>query len=407
MLSGNVIGQAIPFVIAPILTRLYTPEDFAVYANYIAIATLIGIVSSGRLEIAIPIAKDKHSARNIVFAGLVITIVLVVLSCAIPVFSTEIANFYDNPGLAKYLISIPIAILSISFLGLTYNWVLRLKKYSLLSIGKISQSLINNGLAAILGYIGWGPEGLIYGWLLSQFIGIIVMLLFVDRKFHVKSFNVLTIKSTLKEYKDFPLINSLHAFTDIFALQVVMFWIISNYFGLIELGLFVMMDKYVKAPISLITSSVSSIFYTETGEALSIGKSPIPILKKTLKTSFAFSIPFILILLVFAPQLFAWYFGEEWGEAGKYAQRIVPMLGVTFLLSPISSIPILMNQQKKAFLFAFIGYFLTLGSLFLASIYGWNFLDALTVYAITFVLFQISYLYWFYLLIKNRNVNPR
>ena len=405
MLSGNVISQLIPFVIAPILTRIYSPEDFAVYANYIAIATMIGIVAAGRLEFAIPIAKNKTSARHIVYSGLVITAVLVALSCIIPIFSDEIAGFYDDPNLSPFLITVPIAILSISLLGLTNNWILRLKKYTLLSIGRVSQSLVNNVLAALLGYIGWGPEGLIYGWLISQFIGVIAMLLFVDRKVDFSTFSVLTVKSTIKEYKDFPLINSLHAFTDIFANQVVMFWIISNYFGLLELGLFVMMHKYVKAPIVLITSSVSTIFYAETGDNLSKGLSPVPILKKTLKTSFAFSIPFILVLLFFAPELFGWYFGENWRTAGLYAQRIVPILGIMFLLSPISSIPILMNQQKKAFLFATTGYILTLGTLFLTALAGWSFLDALTIYAFVYALYQISYLFWIYLLIKNRNAH--
>ncbi len=403
MLSGNVISQIIPFAIAPILTRIYTKEDFAIFANYLAIASMIGIVSTGRLEIAIPIAKDKSDAQRIVATGLFITIILVSLSFVFPVFSEFFSNLYNSPQLEIYLILIPIAILSIGLLGVITNWVLRLKKYTVLSMGKVSQSIVNNGLAAGLGFLGWGVKGMIIAWLLSQFVGILMMFFFIDKKVTVKEHSIVTIKNTLREYKDFPLINSLHAFTDVFATQVVLFWIISNFFGLPELGVFVVMNKYVRAPIVLITSSVSSIFYTEMGTCINNDISPIPILKKTISTSFAFSIPFIIILLFFAPQLFGWYLGSDWAIAGSYAQRIVPILLMMFILSPISSIPILFNQQKKAFLISLAGYTVTLSSLFVVSEFHWDFLDALTIYGIVYALYQLTYLYWFYRLIKNRH----
>ena len=104
MLSGNVISQVIPFFVAPILTRLFAPEEFAVYANYIAIASMIGIVAAGRLEFAIPISKDKKEAQDIVFTGMVLTVILSLLSFVFPLFSNFFEGLYDSPQLADYLI---------------------------------------------------------------------------------------------------------------------------------------------------------------------------------------------------------------------------------------------------------------------------------------------------------------
>ncbi len=50
----------------------------------------------------------------------------------------------------------------------------------------------------------------------------------MNRKVNVRNYNITTIKTTVKEYRDFPMINSLHAFTDIFATQFVLFWIITS-----------------------------------------------------------------------------------------------------------------------------------------------------------------------------------
>jgi len=42
-MTGTTIAQAIPIAISPILTRLYTPEDFGVFALFIAITSIFGI----------------------------------------------------------------------------------------------------------------------------------------------------------------------------------------------------------------------------------------------------------------------------------------------------------------------------------------------------------------------------
>ena len=76
------------------------------------------------------------------------------------------------------------------------------------------------------------------------------------------------------------------------------------------------------------------------------------------------------------------------------------MLFLLFVLSPISSIPILMNKQRKAYLFAFIGYALTLSSFWLAAYFEMTFERALLVYSLVFAAFQLFYLYWMYSLIK-------
>ena len=63
MLSGNTISQIIPFILAPILARLFSPEEFAVLANFMAIVGVLGIISTGRLEMAIAIPKDHKKAQ--------------------------------------------------------------------------------------------------------------------------------------------------------------------------------------------------------------------------------------------------------------------------------------------------------------------------------------------------------
>jgi O-antigen/teichoic acid export membrane protein len=403
MLSGNTLSQVIPFIIAPVLSRTFSREEFAVLANFMAIVGVIGIISTGRLELAVPIPKEHKKAQEIAFTGFLITLGLGFLSLLIPIFAYQIGQMYDDSQLPKYLWMVPFSVISFGLLGLTSNWNLRHERFHLLSVGKITQSIVNNGLAALLGYIGWGINGLIISWLLSQYVNIFILLVGINRKVKYKDFGIITLKTTLTEYKNFPLINSLHAFSDIFITQFLLYWIISSYFGLIELGLFAMMNKYIKAPIVLISSSVSQLFYVEAGKAINNGISLFPIVKKTVRTSVLFAIPFTIILVTLGPVIFKWYLGEKWEVAGVYAQCLAPMLFLYFVLSPISGLPILLNKQKEAFVFSLVGYTFTILTLFIGIWIKMTFIETLWIYGGAFTLFYLMTLLWYYNMIKKRN----
>ena len=408
MLTGNTISQLIPFAVASILTRIFLPTEFGLFSNVLAISTLFGIVSCGRLELAIPLPKEKNKAQDILFTALVFTVIVTFLSVFIYIFASSVGVFYNDGKLPDYLFYVPVCVLSFGLLGVTNNWILRNKQYKVLSKIKISQSIINNFGALFLGYLGFGVHGLLIAWLFSQFLPVIYILIKEKIEWDFKRFNKSVILEVLKNYKDFPLINSFHAFTDIFATQVVLFWIISNFFGDDNLGLFTQMNKYVKAPVVLITSSVSQMFYVEVSKAINEGKIVMPFLKQSVKTTIFFAIPFILLLFFFAPQLFSWFFGTkfiDYGLAGEMARCNLPILFFMFIVSPISGLPILFKKQKKAFLLSVFGYTLGLIGIYIAAISNLSIFQSLLIYSFLFSVYYIMLLTWYIQLIKKHDVS--
>ena len=65
LISGAGLSQLIPFVFSPILTRLYTPEDFGRLAIYMACCSIFSIVSTGLYEMSIMLPKADKKAINI------------------------------------------------------------------------------------------------------------------------------------------------------------------------------------------------------------------------------------------------------------------------------------------------------------------------------------------------------
>ena len=51
----------------------------------------------------------------------------------------------------------------------------------------------------------------------------------------------------------------------------------------------------------------------------------------------AVTAPLTITLMLYAPPLFSWIFGEEWGLAGVYLQILMPALALKFVVSTIST----------------------------------------------------------------------
>ena len=76
LMTGTTIAQATPIMITPILTRLYTPEDFGFFAIYQAITVIFTVIVNGRYEIAIVSSQKDEDAINLFVLGFIISSII-------------------------------------------------------------------------------------------------------------------------------------------------------------------------------------------------------------------------------------------------------------------------------------------------------------------------------------------
>jgi O-antigen/teichoic acid export membrane protein len=87
LFAGTAIAQAIPVAISPILTRLYSPEEFGLFALFFSISNLLGVIATARYELAIVLPKDEEDANKLeklcyvisVLIGLVLMVIVLLL----------------------------------------------------------------------------------------------------------------------------------------------------------------------------------------------------------------------------------------------------------------------------------------------------------------------------------------
>jgi O-antigen/teichoic acid export membrane protein len=80
MLGGTAGGQLVSVLLSPVLTRLYSPEQFGILSVYLAVLSILVVVASLRYELTLPLAESDEDAMNIVA---VCACVLVVVTGAV------------------------------------------------------------------------------------------------------------------------------------------------------------------------------------------------------------------------------------------------------------------------------------------------------------------------------------
>ena len=351
LMTGTTIAQAIPIAISPILTRLYTPEDFGVFALFLAITGVFSVVASGRYELALMLPREEEDAINVFALGMAIILLFTgVLFLFVLLFHSSLVNLLNNEEIGYWLYFVPIAFFFIGLFNLLSYYNNRQKNYKDIANATIVKSIVLAMIQLSVGFFKAGASGLISGQIISTlFANLKLFKNIVKDKELLSKVTKVKMIAWAKYYKDFPTYQAPHAMLNTFSsyLPVYMF---TPFFGLGVVGLYALSTRIVLAPMMILAGASAKVYnqkvtqlYNEKGDAYGF---TVRLLKSLFKKVI---IPFLFII-VFAPDIFAFVFGSEWREAGVYTQILAPWLWMVFFTGTIAFIPSLLNMQKKALL---------------------------------------------------------
>ena len=355
LMSGTAIAQAIPVLISPILSRLYTPDDFGVLALFMSIAAVISVIATGRYELAIMLPKKKRDAYNVLALSLLFTFVVSVFTfILVVIFKKPVAIFFEEPGIEPWLYFLPIVVL---FAGMyqTFNyWSTRHKTFKRNAAGRVSQSTVMSATNLGMGVAKAGSSGLILGYILGQVVAALVLgwQTLIHLKQIRKEITRKEIIENAKKYKNFLKINTPHAFLDSLQNNGIIY-LIMFFFSKLILGSYSFAFRILKAPVGLIGSAIYQVFYQKATKALKEGQQMQPMVRRIYKNLFLIGFPVFFLLFLFAPPVFTFIFGEEWKISGEIAQILMPWLFLNFIANPVSCIAIIMNKQREAMFITF------------------------------------------------------
>lgn len=400
LFTGSTIAQAIPVIISPLLTRIFPVTDFATLTVVTTLISLLGIIVCGRYEIGIGLPSDDKEARQLVYLSISVAFIVSSIGMVLVLlFNKPLAHLLNNDDAAPYILFVPFTALIYGLnQALTY-WNIRKRNYALMSTSRVGQSIANSSISLSLGYTSLKANGLVIGHICGHIAALLYTYIRTHQKaeisFSKSDFNKQELKALAKKYSDLPKVNGVHALTDMLQVTGVVF-IISAVFGSVTVGLYGLTMRILQAPLTMIGSSFSIVFYKEASEKVASNQKITKLLRTTIMTLAAISLPVFLTIMIFGPDLFSIIFGESWRDAGVYARILSPYLFMNFISSPVSHLPVILNKQRQFFLLSLVGHILILASILAGAFIFADIKTGLMLVTFTQVIFTSVVLIYFY-----------
>jgi O-antigen/teichoic acid export membrane protein len=357
LVAGGAVAQALPLVLGPWLTRLYTPQQFGVYHLFAAVSANLAVVACARYEFALPLVGDGTDAAALralclrVLAG-------VTLASAL---AAALWFAWSAHGWTGWL---PVAVAVLGWLSLATLWATRAQAYRALAIARVVQyggaSLAQAGAALL----GAGVQGLIVAPIAAAAAAAAVLRLPLKDDVPPAPRRW---RELARRFRDFPLLNTPHAFMG--ALQdTVSIGMIAAWQGSMAAGFWGLSLRYLKAPATLVGGAVSQALYPQLaahGAAadherdahapLRVTREGRAAVRRVMAGLAAIAAPLVLLLWAFAPWAFERLFGTDWRGAGELARTLGLYIGVHFVAAPLAVVTLAWGAQAWALRLALVG----------------------------------------------------
>lgn len=390
--GGNAAAKIIGILTAPIITRLYSPEDYGIFSILISITGIAGSLATLRYAVTVPLARDTRVADNLLKLCFLITFSLsLIFVILILVFGGYITERFSVEKITPFLWVLPVVLLGQGFYEALSNWALREKRFRLITKTKLTQGISSSFVKIGLGAISVRPLGLLIGHIAQEFAGIgsFLVQLRKTKPGFFKSFSILEIKYAAKRYKDFPLIQSWsQLLLSLGAHLPVLF--IGAYYGAAVVGIYGLAQNMINMPMNLLGQSVAQVYY---GEISKFGKeNPNKIYGLSIsliKRLFWIALAPMALIVIFGPWIFKVVFGPEWLEAGVFARALTLIILTRFISSPVASVFNVLEKQGIQLFLNIVRVILVITVFALSLIAGVSAINTITFYSILMSLYYV------------------
>lgn len=371
LVIGTVAGQVLVILSAPLLTRLYTPEEFGVLAVYVAILAFVASVSTLQYDIAVPLPRTDRSSTTILTLSLIASLIITAIcAVAVAIYGHLLMKWTNTPSLAPYLWALPLGVLVGGAHRTFTYWGLRKTAFGLIARTRLQQGGFMATTQVLFGYLHWGVFGLIAGHVIGLSAGLFSLIRFWAQEgfMTLRRVTVVRLRKMAIRYKDLPVYSTSGALVNTIGQQLPLLLFAGVYSPTIA-GLYLLGQRVANAPVSLFAEAIGKVFFVSAVEAQRDNGLPDLVLKvfeALLKICLA---PLILLAIV-APELFAIVFGPVWSEAGRYLQIMITWIAASFVFIPLLTLCTVLYRIKADMYFQLALAVARVAGLWIGSVFG-------------------------------------
>ena len=396
LMTGTTISQAIPVAISPILTRLYSPEDFGIFALFLSLTTIFGAVVTGRYELAVMLPKEDEKAKSIVALCILISLAFCsVLFVIIAFFHSYIVNLLQDESISIWLYCVPFVVFLIGLFNSLNYYFTRKKEFQNIAKANVSKSISLSFSQMLFYFVKGGAFGLVIGRIVSAIVAPVFLLYRLPKSEKI-IFEKEKIKTVAKRYIDFPKYSVWAGLFNNLALNFNNL-IIPIVFSTTILGYFALVYRVLVLPFTLVSESLGQVFFKEASELKNQQKDVSKVIWKIASKMGIISVLGFGTLFFIVEFLFVFIFGEEWRIAGQYAKYLIPMFMIRFIVSPLTLMHSVFEAHKLSLFLQFLMFLISIISMYIAYILELDFKQFLLIFSTLMVSF---YLLRFIVIIK-------
>lgn len=347
ILGGNVGAQAIGFLTLPLLSRIFSPDEYGFFSLVLAIVGVIAPMATLRFETAAMLASEIVQVRAAAWNAILSSVFFA--SCSAVVLQilvlANVADLNSYPSV-PYWVAL-LVLLNALFITLT-QLSLRKQQYALVAQRTLLRSVATAVPQLGLGFLGAGGGGLLVGTAIGSSAGILTMVA------RVREFLTFPggrhLRDTWRTYWRFPAVFTPSTLLNALGAQIPLIFVAAH-FGLAVGGQLGMAERIVGLPVTVIGYAVSQVLQAEVAKLLRERK---PELKK-IYLRFSLGLGGIalvagLSLGLLGPWLIPFVLGSEWATAGQVVQILAFTSAVRLVATSLSNMLVLTQHSLANFL---------------------------------------------------------
>ena len=368
--SASVVQSLITFAAAPVLSRLFSPEQFGIAGLLQVVAAIPIIAATGQYHVAFGIARNGIEAINIAALSLLL-VTLLSLAMLSPMLTLQV-----HPELlpdflapvAPYFWTVPSLMVVVGTINVFRVWEIRLARYRATVGNRLLETAGMNIMQIGLGLIGAGALGLILGRLLGMGAaavhGLFIMLHPLGRR-GFRSMSRRRVCTVARRHWRFPVYHLPAGTLSVIAQQVTPI-LLGALYSLASVGFFWFAHRLLERPSIVFGANVARVYFQHAADQRRARKPVFGLFWRSTGLLFVVGIIPFSAVIAYGPPLFAFVFGAEWETAGHYARWLALASFVELIASPSRTSTSLFGLQ--GFLAVFEGARAVTGGLALISV---------------------------------------
>jgi O-antigen/teichoic acid export membrane protein len=393
VVSGNVLAQVISMLAYLVLTRIFSPSDYALFNIFYSYIEVLVILSTCKYELAVVVAQDDRETSAVMRFALRLNAVVALL------LLTLVAVLYFAGGLPDSFSSLGAIVLLIPpmvfFSGSSRVYAAlfnRLHRYRLIAAYETTNASAGSVLKALFGLVGLKQAGLPLGAVLGQASANLLY------RFRLRGVALPKVSrseqvAAARKHRNFPLFVASKDFINSLSASLPFLWL-AMYFDRADVGLFGLAFTVVFRPVNLINNACERVLYARTAESVRAHRSIGSVIRHFLLVVAAVAVPVAVVGWFVAEPLFTFLFGSNWTGCGVYVRALIPWIVLSLSSTSLMFVSNIFSTQRIEFGFYLVLFVLRVAAI-AVGIHAGSFLLAIRLYATAGALVAASLLVWY------------